>query len=265
MTANVTCHLRETMNDDASRSAAGQFGMFQTKREFLVASLLAAIAGPAVAQQPTPPSIDVLPSSQQLGPAESYFFAQRLYSFGVANSDVLSAIAAAGILAKVQPSDVPSPNPSTALGPGADTVSVAKLASLDDMLATARKLAGQNRTLLALIADVVSGVGRGVTGGAKRWTDNVQPGKAWSYTYQFDGDRPAEIKVVTAPGLPLVILIRDEMGNEICRAEQAETIKNEGRAVQVFSCDWQPIWTGKFDIVVNNSFTRVAEYEVFTN
>jgi hypothetical protein len=240
--------------------------MFDIKSGVIAAGLFTAIiTGSALAQQQQASGMLSQPKSQLSNPVEQYLFGQQLYDYGNANSDVLSIIAAAGIVAKSTPRNVASPDPSGNGGAsGTVTKPVANLPTLEDMLATAKTLAGQNKMLLAIIDDLASGASRGfipADGGAKQWTihkyANFGP-------FDFEGGNFAVVAVEAAAGLAPHIVVRDELNTTVCETDTySKTAKDkDGHDIETFECAWLPIWKGTFTIEVSGSATKDIAYDM---
>ena len=238
--------------------------MFDIKSGVIAFGLLAAVVtGSAFAQQQQASGMPSQGKSQLSNPVEQYLFGQQLYDYGKANSDVLSIIAAAGIVAKSTPRNVASPNPSGDGGAsGAVTKPVANLPTLEDMLATAKALAGQNKMLLAIIDDLASGASRGfipADGGPRQWTFDKYAN--WG-PFHFEGDADAVVAVQAPVGLAPHIVVRDESKTVVCETSSAfKTVQDkDGHDIDIFTCVWHPIWQGQFDVQVSGGATKDIAY-----
>lgn len=238
--------------------------MLDIKGGAIAIGLFAAIVtGSALAEQQQPSGKPDQLKSQLSNPVEQYLFAQQLYEYGMANSDVLSVIAAAGIVAKSTPRNVASPYPSgNGDASGAVMKPVANLPTLEDMLATAKALAGQNKMLLALIDDVASGSSKGfipADSGLKKWTFSKYA--RWG-PFSFEGGDVAIVAVQALAGLAPQIIVRDELGTIVCKTDSAlEKIKDkDGHDVETFTCAWLPLWKGTFNVEVSGTATKDIAY-----
>jgi hypothetical protein len=186
--------------------------------------------------------------------------AHELYEYGKKSKDALAVIAAAKIAAGVPTQEGKSAKAEESEGkapaPGGKDAASAP-PGLDDMLATARQLAGDDKALQAMIADVEATRGKGRVGGALVRYDTVRGGYTDSYRgMSFRGNSTAEVAVVGDGDTDLDLFVYDENGNLICQ--------DLNYSDQSF-CRWVPRWTGPFTVKIRNNGGVSNSYVMMTN
>lgn len=138
-----------------------------------------------------------------------------------------------------------------------------KLVSFDpeQLLADARKYAGKDKTILALVKkveDEISNAGstRGAVGGARYGEGRVYSKSYVDYYSKFWANELAEVIVVGDGDTDLDVYIYDENGN--CIASDTDYTDQ-------CICRWVPSWTGNFTIRVVNRGTVYNDFAIATN
>lgn len=187
--------------------------------------------------------------------ADLFGMAIQLADFGLDNSDALSLVVAAKLVAaaKPQPGD-------GSVRESSDAPALEELVPTTpaEMLAAARAIAGDDATLIAAIDQAEASLGAG--GAVYSAQDSAQFSSvtgAGTYDFYVDGYQTAvidesfyggEYAEVTAYGFEYAadvdLYVYDENGNLIC------TSATYGNAE---GCGWYPNWTGAFSIVVSNN------------
>lgn len=213
------------------------------------------------AQDKTGLNLDETATGQPGGVAQ-YDMAQALFALAVTQKDAVLALTAAKLAAGVQMVDVerdgvqtPAAADGSADG-GADNIGATSPADASQMLATARSLAAEDETLLALIEDTEMTGMRDQISGAQRQLNPLPPGAMDQWTVPFYGGSLAEIGVKGDGDTGLAVTIADENANRIiCPA----------RVDDRFYCDFVPRWNGYFTITVSNTGNMVNSYYLLTN
>ncbi|MBR6592363.1 MAG: hypothetical protein IKK81_07075 [Prevotella sp.] len=183
--------------------------------------------------------------------------AADLSKYGYANNDALSLIQAARLskqagfvcvdCVKETMSRIETTNEGTKSG---------KI-SLDPtkLLGDAKKIAGNDGVLLALIDDVNTNV-RGAVGGEKYASSSVNAGATDVYNISFRGGELAMVVVIGDGDTDLDLYVYDSYGNLIAR--DADYTDN-------CVVTWTPRWTGKFRIKIVNRGRVYNSYVLRTN
>ena len=132
---------------------------------------------------------------------------------------------------------------------------------VERILATARDLAGPEPALQAMLDALGSDATRGRAATTQQRTDGDAPaGQTVSVgeddVIVFKAGEPAEVYLVGQGEGDLDLIVRDELGNEICRSEGASDREY---------CSWVPIWQGPFRIEVINRGVRDNAFSLITN
>src|SRR5262249_37697658 len=156
----------------------------------------------------------------------------------VARSDPLMVITAATIYARVRPEDrspritapehaTPLPNP---------------IIDFQTMIATARRLAGEDSYLQQIIADLCASGVRGRIPGIGRAVGYVAAGGSESYSIAYRGGELAGLTVRGDGSTELELAVLDEYDHEICRRRGRGELR----------CSWTPMWTAPARVRVEN-------------
>ena len=184
--------------------------------------------------------------------------AAMLSRYGYANNDALSLIQAARIVARE--GYVLKALEKTTEGGKADAKDIRKhgRVNLDvaSLLKDARKFAGNDGALLALIDDVAKGGTRGAVGGPQYAESNVAAYGTDRYTVRFRGGEMARVVVSGDSDTDLDLYIYDENGNLI-----TSDVDYTDQCV----CTFQPRWTGPFVIKIVNRGRVYNHYVLVTN
>lgn len=130
------------------------------------------------------------------------------------------------------------------------------------LLADAKKFAGKDKTVLALIKkaekdiQAADGQTRGVVGGAKSMTARVYSNSSNTYVERFWGGEVAEVIVYGDGDTDLDLYIYDENWN---------LITSDTDYTDICICRWNPIWTGNFYMKVVNRGNVYNEFVIATN
>jgi hypothetical protein len=213
-----------------------------------------ALSGLATAETAINATEDKPLGAQTVEPIHELTLAQQLAIYGVENQDAMSLIVAAQIMDKylLSDSDV---QPREATGAAPEGVAPV-IASVTDILAAARELAGDRQDLIALIDDVEAGGSRGSVYGEGSYEDYIGPYASVAYDEGFFGEEQAIVTLNGWDDTDLDLYVYDEYGNLIC--EGASYTSSE-------YCEWTPRWTGNFTIVVYNNGGIENSYSLWTN
>ena len=185
--------------------------------------------------------------------------AYDLYAYGQDNNDALAVITAAKIIATT-PVNESEATVEEKVEEGADTTEEADKtvapATLDDMLATATKLAGENETYKELIEDVKAEQPRGRLRGPGRLVKGLLAGRTHIIRDTFQGGRLAQVTLIGDGDTNLDMVVLDQNGNVICR-DRSYSDK--------LRCSWYPRWTGTFSIGIKNQGRIRNTYVLLTN
>lgn len=184
--------------------------------------------------------------------------AAELSKYGYANKDAMSLIQAARLSkqaglteierAKYEISEMrPAPEGEKSGG---------KLSlNVDELLADATAMAGEDGVLLALIDDVKNNV-RGAVGGRKYAKDIVAAKGTDTYRIQFRANELAIVAVVGDGDTDLDLYIYDENGNLITKDDDY---------TDYCYVTFTPRWTGYFTIKIVNRGSVYNRYAISTN
>jgi hypothetical protein len=129
---------------------------------------------------------------------------------------------------------------------------------LASMIQTARKMAGDDKNLQAMISEIEGGGSpRGAVAGPAQQVDQVSP-QSWAVYrgVQFRGGELAEVAVISAAGTNLDLAVLDENGNVICE---------DVNVTEQSYCSWRPLQTGPFHIGVLNRGAQPVRFVILTN
>lgn len=220
-------------------------GIYQMTSRYWTGSLAAlvvtaALMVPAAAETNTGTN-RVERSAPRPGTIQAYALAHELYAFGKATKNALAVVTAAAMLARVNPTDTKREKTTegtpAANGGKKPTRSNPDLAA---MLATARELAGNNQTLLAMIDDLAASGSRTALDGPHRTTTGVLGKTTDVFRVTYKGGEAAEVFIQGDGDTDLDLFVFDENGNEVCRDQVHDDTFQY--------CKWTPRWTGPFEI-----------------
>lgn len=228
-----------------------------TLRPLLLSTALLALAAPLAAQDKSGPNVNPAATGTP-GGASQLALAQDLYAIGLANGDALTVLTAAKLAGSVERKAGGEVKKETkGEDPAEDDEGAAEAApDAPAMLAEARRLAGEDETLLGLIEDAEAEGSRGRIGGAVEWFSRLPRGKTDVWEIPFYGDSYAEIAVVGDGDANLDVLVTDENGNTICY--------DVSWSDKVY-CDFVPAWNGYFYVTVQNTGSKRNSYYLLTN
>ena len=131
--------------------------------------------------------------------------------------------------------------------------------SVDELIAEARKLAGNDAEMLAKVAELDQSAERGRVGGPRYITTRVGAYSTdrWNTDGMwFRGGELAEVGIIGDGDTDLDLFVYDENGNVICSSETYSDTEY---------CSWGPRWTGPFLVIVRNFGSVWNEYTLMTN
>lgn len=194
---------------------------------------------------------------------EKYLFAHQLYAYGNANKDILSVLCAVGILSKVpvRPGSWTIKSEGTPQSNG-KVLKVSPAPSLDQMIATAREMVGQNKVLLSLLDDIVASGSKGASPGAQTQKSTINAESEAYFDISFNPAGRATVLLTFPSGVDADLAVKDEFGTDIC-SESKASLSPDGQ--QSLRCDWVPAWKGTFRVYVENKSKSGFEYTVETN
>lgn len=232
-------------------------GHSMTAWKLALALALAVLTSPATAQDKTGPNLATRGGGAQGGVAQ-LAFAHRLFVLGLAEKDAMAVLAAARLARDVTVTAVDRPKQTQQLE-GLATVDggagVIGPVSPDAMLDAARKLAGNDETMLGQI-DAALGIEPDPGTTAGRTVSQLAAGQADIWQLAVFGGVLAEVAVIGDGDGNLNLGIADENGVTICR--------NSGPG-DLAHCDWVPAWNGYFTVTVSNLGTTQNNYHLLTN
>ncbi|PWR17918.1 hypothetical protein DKG74_20135 [Zavarzinia aquatilis] len=182
--------------------------------------------------------------------------AQDLFRLAVRNRDVLAIVAAARIVAATPFTRIEDVPEGGYAAPAGDAAAAKPFATLEDMLADARRLAAGNATMLTLIDDIGEGsaaLARGASATSVTGIFDVPPGAVHVFRRPFRAGTPAVAAIVAdGPGV-LEMTVADDRDRAICTDEGTASI---GR------CSWLPLLDGEFLIIVRNTGMSPLRYNL---
>lgn len=182
--------------------------------------------------------------------------AAELSKYGYASKDALSLIQAARLSKQAGFMRVDVAKAATG-GHPATTATKNGQVNLDpaQLLADAKKMAGNDGVLLALIDDVSSNV-RGAVGGPKYAVSRVEANDYDIYNVSFRANEVAIVTVIGDGDTDLDLYIYDNNGNLIDKDDDYS---------DNCVCTWTPRWTGNFRIKIVNRGGVYNNYVLRTN
>lgn len=197
-------------------------------------------------------------SSPQTQAVATAAMASQLRAYGDRNKDPMALISAARILQEVGVRDEPRKPTTKADKPAA--TGMAQPAARDDsvagILARAKEYAKGRADLIALANEVEKSTTRGRTGGPAGTVTNVQANSRDTFDISFRGGEPALVAISGDGDTDLDLLVYDENGRLICRADGFTDDE---------ICRWTPAWTATFRVVVVNLGRVYNRYRLWTN
>lgn len=216
-----------------------------------------ALALPAMAQD-APQGPNDMRAMSPPGAVAQLAAAQDLFVLGRAAQDPLTVIAAARLSQAIRPRDVSQARESIAAPDATDPPPDAAKGPVETaaMFTEARRLSGQDETLLTLIDEAEAQGERRQTGGASRSLARLEPEASDIWTVPFFGAVPAELAVIGDGDGRLEVTVADDTDTVICAMAN-------GR--DRFHCGWIPVRNGEFIITVRNAGPGVEDYWLVTN
>ena len=224
----------------------------------LVASALAALSAPALAQDRSGLNIEEFATGERGGVAQ-FNLAQQLYAMGVKNQEALLVVTAARLASGVQMTEVGHEKETRPGGGDAADIEADDAAAPVDaaaMLAMARDLAGEDENMIGMIEDIEATGARGRIGGASRTLSRLAAGAVDVWKVPFFGESYAELGISGDGDTALGIDVTDESGNAVnCSPPRHDE----------FYCDFVPKWNGFFYVTVSNKGRVSNSYYFLTN
>ncbi len=183
--------------------------------------------------------------------------AADLSKYGYANNDALSLIQAARLSKQAGFICVDCAKETTTRIEMANKGTKSGQISLEPtkLLSDAKKMAGDDGVLLALIDDVNTNV-RGAVGGEKYASSSVNAGATDVYNISFRGGELAIVTVIGDGDTDLDLYVYDNNGN---------LIDSDNDYTDDCVCTWTPRWTGNFRIKIVNRGNVYNRYILRTN
>jgi hypothetical protein len=176
---------------------------------------------------------------------------RQLAAWGLAERNALALVLAAGIVR-----DHPTTAANATLKAGGRDQEPDPLGAVDYLLEQAREFAVGRPEIGVLIDDVANGgASRGAVSGARVINDKVGPGMTDSWAVLFRGERLAEISVLGGGG-DIDCYLYDE---------HDQLIANAADHRPTCSLSWEPLWTGEFQIKIENRSSHQVPYLILTN
>lgn len=202
----------------------------------------------AVVDQPVNPEMTALQT------------AANLAKYGYATYSPTALIEAARIFGTTKVQDADFENTKVSSATSEEKESKVSFEPLQ-LLADAKKYAGKDKTLLALVKKVEeeiasAGSTRGAVGGAKYGEGRVYGGDYTEYTAKFWANELAEVIVVGDGDTDLDLYVYDANGN---------LIASDSDYTDQCVCRWVPSWTGAFVIRIVNRGSVYNDYAIATN
>lgn len=227
-------------------------------------------ATPALAEEGL--NVDPKVTAETRSPVEQMALAQQLYAYGLEDEDPMLIIAAARLAAGVpseevelETTDIPEPDDGTKAEEKAKADAKTAKGSdtpppdLSAMIAKGRELAGDQKSLQAMLDDIEATKAKGVVSGPKVHSRAIGPRirvRYYGRTTTYRGGRRATVSLAGNGATNLDLYVYDENGNLICKST---------RGWDRESCAWSPRWTGPFKIYVVNRGYRTNFYKIWTN
>jgi hypothetical protein len=205
-------------------------------RRILLATALAALVSPAVAETQSPVKVAELSA--------------RLYAMGLDQGDPLLILSAARLrktLALV----------ATDRAAVDGTAGTGEPLSWEEMLASAETLAGDDDMLLGMIDDARVEGSKGVSSGPVYNIGSLTDGDDDTYPpIEFRGGEYAEVYVEAKDATNLNLTVFDDKGRLVC---------SDTDISHIAYCGWSPAEAGTFTLMVENKGPASAAYALMTN
>ena len=174
----------------------------------------------------------------------------RLYAIGLDQSDPLLILSAARLRKTLAPV---ATDRAAIDGTAAEGTPLA----WEDMLASAKALAGEDATLLGLIADAQAETVKGVASGPVYNIGSLSNGGNDTYPpIEFRGGEYAEVYVEAKAATNVNLTILDDRGRLVC---------SDTDISHIAYCGWTPASGGTFTLKVDNKGPVSAAYALMTN
>lgn len=215
-------------------------GPDRSRKSALMRRLLAVcmmfLALPAWAEGPSPVKVAELSA--------------RLYAAGMEAGDPLLVLSAARLRKTLTPVAGDRAAVDGIAGEGAPL-------GWEEMLASAVELAGDDATLLGLIADATAETNKGVASGPVYNIGSLGNGKGDTYPpIEFRGGEYAEVYVEAKATTNLNLVVYDDKGRLVC---------SDTDISHIAYCGWTPATAGSFTLKVDNKGPMGADYALMTN
>ena len=205
-------------------------------RRILLATALAALVSPAVAETQSPVKVAEL--------------AARLYAMGLDQGDPLLILSAARLRKTLALEATDRAAIDGTAGTGAPL-------SWEEMLASAETLAGDDDILLGLIDDARVEGSKGVSSGPVYNIGSLADGNDDTYPpIEFRGGEYAEVYVEAKDATNLNLTVFDDKGRLVC---------SDTDISHIAYCGWTPAEAGSFTLKVENKGPASAAYALMTN
>lgn len=205
-------------------------------RRILLASALAALVSPAVAETQSPVKVAELSA--------------RLYAMGLDQGDPLLILSAARLRKTLALEATDRVAVDGTAGTGAPL-------SWEEMLASAETLAGDDDMLLGMIDDARVEGSKGVSSGPVYNIGSLTDGDDDTYPpIEFRGGEYAEVYVEAKDATNLNLTVYDDKGRLVC---------SDTDISHIAYCGWTPAEAGTFTLKVENKGPASAAYALMTN
>ncbi len=205
-------------------------------RRILLATALAALVSPAVAETQSPVKVAELSA--------------RLYALGLDQGDPLLILSAARLRKTLALVATDRAAVEGIAGTGAPL-------SWEEMLASAESLAGDDDVLLGLIDDARVEGSKGVSSGPVYNIGSLTDGDDDTYPpIEFRGGEYAEVYVEAKDATNLNLTVYDDKGRLVC---------SDTDISHIAYCGWTPAEAGTFTLKVENKGPASAAYALMTN
>lgn len=205
-------------------------------RRILLATALAALVSPAVAETQSPVKVAELSA--------------RLYAMGLDQGDPLLILSAARLRKTLALEATDRAAVDGTAGTGAPL-------SWEEMLASAETLAGEDDILLGLIDDARVEGSKGVSSGPVYNIGSLTDGGDDTYPpIEFRGGEYAEVYVEAKDATNLNLTVYDDKGRLVC---------SDTDISHIAYCGWTPAEPGSFTLKVENKGPASAAYALMTN
>jgi len=205
-------------------------------RRILLATALAALVSPAVAETQSPVKVAELSA--------------RLYAMGLDQGDPLLILSAARLRKTLALEATDRAAVDGTAGTGAPM-------SWEEMLASAETLAGDDDMLLGMIDDARVEGSKGVSSGPVYNIGSLTDGDDDTYPpIEFRGGEYAEVYVEAKDATNLNLTVFDDKGRLVC---------SDTDISHIAYCGWTPAEAGTFTLMVENKGPASAAYALMTN